>query len=230
MATGELVSWLTGKLEGRDGNCMRCRHGDDHPAVYELRELAMWTEGQIWCSPERHGPITDVMKAQIDHLPLNMGGRRPTQGRTLAVMQVSGGSQSFNAVNKLRLLGRWTRILMSHRKTAIVAKAGMMARSTASTIHQGASGMWVRSSMISFAVVYASQRRRDSRSIGLSFHCLSGSCILILKRKCSAALTGHPHVRQRTWIRSNDPVNQVRKLLEMGGQADTRFRSLHFHR
>jgi arsenical resistance protein ArsH len=83
---------------------------DDHPAVHELRELSMWSEGQIWCSPERHGQITGVMKAQIDHLPLNMGGMRPTQGRTLAVMQICGGSQSFNAVNTLRLLGRWMRM------------------------------------------------------------------------------------------------------------------------
>src|SRR5258706_13917603 len=84
--------------------------GDDHPAVRELRDLSVWSEAQVWCSPERHGQITGVMKAQIDHLPLNMGGIRPTQGRTLAVMQVSGGSQSFNAVNTLRLLGRWIRI------------------------------------------------------------------------------------------------------------------------
>jgi len=84
--------------------------GDDHPAVKELRDLSMWSEGQIWCSPERHGQITAVMKAQIDHLPLELRGMRPTQGRTLAVMQVSGGSQSFNAVNTLRLLGRWMRM------------------------------------------------------------------------------------------------------------------------
>jgi arsenical resistance protein ArsH len=83
---------------------------DDHPAVHELRELSMWSEGHIWCSPERHGQITGVMKAQIDHLPLNMGGMRPTQGRTLAVMQICGGSQSFNTVNTLRLLGRWMRM------------------------------------------------------------------------------------------------------------------------
>jgi Predicted flavoprotein len=83
--------------------------GDDHPAIHELREHAMWSEGMVWCSPERHGQITGLMKAQIDNLPLNMGGMRPTQGRTLAVMQVSGGSQSFNAVNTLRLLGRWMR-------------------------------------------------------------------------------------------------------------------------
>lgn len=83
---------------------------DDHPAVQELRELSLWSEGQVWCSPERHGQITSVMKAQIDHLPLSMGGIRPTQGRTLAVMQVSGGSQSFNAVNTLRQLGRWMRM------------------------------------------------------------------------------------------------------------------------
>ena len=78
--------------------------GDDHPAVRELRELSIWSEGQVWCSPERHGQISAVMKAQVDHLPLAMGGVRPTQGRTLAVMQVSGGSQSFNSVNTHRLL------------------------------------------------------------------------------------------------------------------------------
>jgi arsenical resistance protein ArsH len=96
--------------------------GDDHPAVREVRELAMWSEGQIWCSPERHGQITGVMKAQIDHLPLNMGGTRPTEGRTLAVMQVSGGSQSFNAVNTLRLLGRWMRMFTIPNQSS-VAKA-----------------------------------------------------------------------------------------------------------
>lgn len=84
--------------------------GDDDPAIHELREHSMWSEGHVWCSPERHGQVTGLMKAQIDHLPLTMGGMRPTQGRTLAVMQVSGGSQSFNAVNTLRLLGRWMRM------------------------------------------------------------------------------------------------------------------------
>jgi arsenical resistance protein ArsH len=93
--------------------------GDDHPAVRELRELSMWSEGQVWCSPERHGAITGVMKAQIDHLPLNMGGMRPTQGRTLAVMQVSGGSQSFNAVNTLRLLGRWMRMITIPNQSSV---------------------------------------------------------------------------------------------------------------
>jgi len=93
--------------------------GDDHPAVHELRALSMWSEGQIWCSPERHGQITGVMKAQIDHLPLNIGGMRPTQGRTLAVMQVCGGSQSFNAVNALRLLGRWTRMFAIPNQSSI---------------------------------------------------------------------------------------------------------------
>ncbi|MEH2533618.1 arsenic resistance protein ArsH [Bradyrhizobium sp. AZCC 1588] len=95
---------------------------DNHPAVHELRELAMWSEGQIWCSPERHGQITGVMKAQIDHLPLDIGGMRPTQGRTLAVMQVCGGSQSFNAVNTLRLLGRWMRMFTIPNQSS-VAKA-----------------------------------------------------------------------------------------------------------
>ncbi len=96
--------------------------GDDHPAVQELRELSIWSEGQVWCSPERHGAISAVMKNQIDHLPLSMGGIRPTQGRTLAVMQVSGGSQSFNAVNTLRLLGRWMRMFTIPNQSS-VAKA-----------------------------------------------------------------------------------------------------------
>ncbi|EWG98344.1 arsenical resistance protein ArsH [Halomonas sp. BC04] len=93
--------------------------GDDHPAVRELRELAIWSEGQVWCSPERHGQITGVMKTQIDHLPLSMGAVRPTQGRTLAVMQVSGGSQSFNAVNTLRLLGRWMRMVTIPNQSSV---------------------------------------------------------------------------------------------------------------
>ena len=92
---------------------------DDHPAVHELRELSMWSEGQVWCSPERHGAITGIMKAQIDHLPLEMKGMRPTQGRTLAVMQVSGGSQSFNAVNTLRLLGRWMRMFTIPNQSSV---------------------------------------------------------------------------------------------------------------
>lgn len=96
--------------------------GDDHPAVRELRELSIWSEGQVWCSPERHGQITGIMKAQIDHLPLSMGGVRPTQGRTLAVMQVSAGSQSFNSVNTLRLLGRWMRMFTIPNQSS-VAKA-----------------------------------------------------------------------------------------------------------
>lgn len=92
---------------------------DDHPAVRELRALSMWSEGQVWCSPERHGQIAAVMKAQIDHLPLDMAGIRPTQGRTLAVMQVSGGSQSFNAVNTLRLLGRWMRMFTIPNQSSV---------------------------------------------------------------------------------------------------------------
>ena len=96
--------------------------GDDHPAVHDLRELSMWSEGHVWCSPERHGQLTGIMKTQIDHLPLNMGGLRPTQGRTLAVMQVSAGSQSFNSVNTLRLLGRWMRMFAIPNQSS-VAKA-----------------------------------------------------------------------------------------------------------
>lgn len=83
----------------------------DHPKVQELRDLVSWSEGMVWCSPERHGSMTAVMKAQIDWIPLSLGAVRPTQGKTLAVMQVNGGSQSFNAVNQLRILGRWMRLL-----------------------------------------------------------------------------------------------------------------------
>jgi arsenical resistance protein ArsH len=95
---------------------------DDHPAVAELRALSLWSEGQVWCSPERHGQITGIMKTQIDHLPLAMKGMRPTQGRTLAVMQVCAGSQSFNSVNTLRVLGRWMRMFTIPNQSS-VAKA-----------------------------------------------------------------------------------------------------------
>lgn len=94
----------------------------DHPKVKELRELSLWSEGQVWCSPERHGSMTGIMKAQVDWLPLSLGGVRPTQGRTLAVMQVCGGSQSFNAVNQLRVLGRWMRMVTIPNQSS-VAKA-----------------------------------------------------------------------------------------------------------
>lgn len=94
----------------------------DHPKVQELRALSTWSEGQVWCSPERHGTISGVFKSQIDWIPLEVGGIRPTQGRTLAVMQVSGGSQSFNAVNALRVLGRWMRMVTIPNQSS-VAKA-----------------------------------------------------------------------------------------------------------
>ena len=92
---------------------------DAHPAVQELRAHSLWSEGQVWCSPERHGQITGLIKAQIDHLPLSIGSLRPTQGRTLAVMQVSGGSQSFNAVNTLRPLGRWMRMFTIPNQSSV---------------------------------------------------------------------------------------------------------------
>lgn len=91
----------------------------DHPKVAELRGLSAWSEGQVWCSPERHGTITGVFKGQIDWLPLEFGGVRPTQGRTLAVMQVSGGSQSFNTVNALRVLGRWMRMVTIPNQSSV---------------------------------------------------------------------------------------------------------------
>ena len=95
---------------------------DTHPKVLELRTLAEWAEGMVWCSPERHGAMTGIMKSQIDWIPLALGAVRPTQGKTLALVQVSGGSQSFNAVNQMRVLGRWMRMLTIPNQSSI-AKA-----------------------------------------------------------------------------------------------------------
>ncbi|SFC60190.1 arsenical resistance protein ArsH [Devosia psychrophila] len=95
---------------------------DSHPKVQELREAMLWSEGQVWTSPERHGAMSAVLKSQIDWIPLPGGAIRPTQGRTLAVMQVSGGSQSFNAVNQMRILGRWMRMVTIPNQSS-VAKA-----------------------------------------------------------------------------------------------------------
>jgi arsenical resistance protein ArsH len=95
---------------------------ETHPKVQELRDAATWAEGMVWTSPERHGAMTGIMKAQIDWIPLNVGAVRPTQGKTLAVMEVSGGSQSFNAVNQLRILGRWMRMITIPNQSS-VAKA-----------------------------------------------------------------------------------------------------------
>ncbi|MGO7424708.1 arsenical resistance protein ArsH [Rhizobium ruizarguesonis] len=90
-----------------------------HPKVQELREWSAWSEGQVWVSPERHGAMTGIMKAQIDWIPLSVGSVRPTQGKTLAVMQVSGGSQSFNAVSQLRILGRWMRMIAIPNQSSV---------------------------------------------------------------------------------------------------------------
>jgi arsenic resistance protein ArsH len=95
---------------------------ETHPKVMELRELTQWAEGMVWCSPERHGAMTGIMKTQIDWIPLSIGAVRPTQGKTLALMQVCGGSQSFNAVNQMRVLGRWMRMFTIPNQSS-VAKA-----------------------------------------------------------------------------------------------------------
>lgn len=91
----------------------------NHPKVQELRDLVTWSEGMVWCSPERHGAMTGIMKAQIDWIPLSLGAMRPTQGKTLAVMQVAGGSQSFNTISQLRILGRWMRCLTIPNQSSV---------------------------------------------------------------------------------------------------------------
>ncbi|MEB3886033.1 arsenical resistance protein ArsH [Lyngbya sp. CCY1209] len=101
---------------------LRDRVEESHPEVQKLRELSQWSEGQVWSSPEMHGNITGILKNQIDWVPLSIGAVRPTQGKTLAVMQVSGGSQSFNAVNTMRILGRWMRMFTIPNQSS-VAKA-----------------------------------------------------------------------------------------------------------
>lgn len=92
---------------------------ETHPKVQELREFARWAEGMVWSSPERHGAMTGIMKAQIDWIPLSVGAVRPTQGKTLALMQVCGGSQSFNAVNQMRVLGRWMRMITIPNQSSV---------------------------------------------------------------------------------------------------------------
>ena len=91
----------------------------EHPKVRELRDLVSWSEGMVWCSPERHGAMTGIMKSQIDWIPLSLGAVRPTQGKTLAIMQVSGGSQSFNALNQMRILGRWMRCITIPNQSSV---------------------------------------------------------------------------------------------------------------
>lgn len=121
-----LLEAMGGETRVFDPTGLPLPDGDDasHAKVVELRELMMWSEGQVWCSPERHGAMTGIMKSQIDWVPLSLGGVRPTQGKTLAVMQVCGGSQSFNAVNQMRILGRWMRMLTIPNQSS-VAKAFM---------------------------------------------------------------------------------------------------------
>ena len=91
-----------------------------HPKVAELRDLVMWSEGMVWVSPERHGAMTGIMKSMIDWIPLApIGGVRPTQGKSLALAQVCGGSQSFNAVNQMRILGRWMRMITIPNQSSV---------------------------------------------------------------------------------------------------------------
>ena len=118
---GRLLRWFGAETRTFDpaGLPLPDAETPDHPKVKELRELATWSEGMVWSSPERHGAMTAIMKAQIDWLPLSLGGIRPTQGKTLAVMQVCGGSQSFNAVNQMRILGRWMRMVTIPNQSSV---------------------------------------------------------------------------------------------------------------
>lgn len=121
---GRLLRWFGCEIRIFDPRDLPLPDSDepDHPKVKELRDLAEWSEGMVWVSPERHGAMTGIMKAQIDWIPLALGGVRPTQGKTLAIMQVSGGSQSFNTLNQMRVLGRWMRMVTIPNQSS-VAKA-----------------------------------------------------------------------------------------------------------
>ena len=121
---GRLLEAMGGEVRIFDPSGLPLPDGapDTHPRVQELRRQASWAEGMVWTSPERHGSMSGIMKSQIDWIPLALGAARPTQGKTLAVMQVSGGSQSFNAVNQLRVLGRWMRMITIPNQSS-VAKA-----------------------------------------------------------------------------------------------------------
>jgi arsenical resistance protein ArsH len=121
LEAGRLLARMGGEVRVFDPHGLPLPDGAarDHPKVAELRALSLWSDGHVWCSPERHGAVSGVFKSQIDWLPLEEGGVRPTQGRTLAVMQVSGGSQSFNAVNGLRVLGRWMRMVTIPNQSSV---------------------------------------------------------------------------------------------------------------
>ncbi|WP_416357773.1 arsenical resistance protein ArsH [Aureimonas phyllosphaerae] len=118
---GRLLRWFGCEVRTFDPRGLPLPDGaePDHPKVKELRDLADWSEGMVWVSPERHGAMTGIMKAQIDWIPLALGAKRPTQGKTLAVMEVSGGSQSFNAVNQMRILGRWMRMVTIPNQSSV---------------------------------------------------------------------------------------------------------------
>lgn len=118
---GRLLRWFGCEVRTFDPVGLPLPDGakPDHPKVKELRDLADWSEGMVWISPERHGAMTGILKAQIDWIPLSLGAKRPTQGKTLAVMEVSGGSQSFNAVNQMRILGRWMRMVTIPNQSSV---------------------------------------------------------------------------------------------------------------
>ena len=121
---GRLLEWFGAEVKFFNPAGLPLPDSEDvtHPKVKELRDLVTWSEGMVWSSPERHGAITGIMKSQIDWIPLSLGSVRPTQGKTLAIMQVCGGSQSFNTVNQLRILGRWMRMVTIPNQSS-VAKA-----------------------------------------------------------------------------------------------------------
>lgn len=79
---------------------------DGHAVARELVELCGWSDAQVWCTPETHGSFTGVLKNQLDWLPFELGGKSITRHKPVALLQVSGGSQSLNALNAMRLVAR----------------------------------------------------------------------------------------------------------------------------
>ncbi len=79
-----------------------------------LYELAAWSDGQVWCSPEHHASLSGVMKLVLDTLP-----PEATRGKALALMQISGGAICCNALNDMSRIARALGMYTTTRQVAV---------------------------------------------------------------------------------------------------------------